>query len=105
MTPTSLQPALGTVRGVLLTAGIGLFTLVVPSAGGAVGFNIGLGIALQLLWWLAMRLAARYEQKQQLAGALTPVIALVLELVIDAVTIGLFSHAILHHWWQAGESL
>lgn len=105
MTPVSLRPALATVRGILLTAGLALFALLVPTAGGVAGIGIGIGVALQLLWWLAMHLAKRYEQQHQLDGALTPVVALVLELVIDAVTVGLFAHAVLRHWWQAGEDL
>ncbi len=95
---------LSAVRSVLITLGVILLVFVQPNLEtGSTGIVIGL--AMQIVWWLALWAVRRYERNHQLDGALQPIVVFILELLIDAITVALFAHAVLSNWWSAGQAL
>ena len=100
----SQTPTISLIRGILL--GIGSLLLIwLPLATETRITGILIGLAMQIVWWLALWAVRRYERNHQLDGALQPTVVFILELLIDAITVALFAHAVLSNWWSAGQAL
>lgn len=93
-----------TIRGVLITVGVVLLAFFQPASQSA-AYSIVIGLAMQVIWAVALWLVRRYERNNQLQGTLQPTVVFILELLIDAISVALFADAVLRPWWQAGQAL
>lgn len=100
----SQTTAISLVRGLLIGFGSLLLVWLHPTTDTQIT-GVIIGLVLQIVWWLALWAVRRYEQNNQLEGALQPIVVFILELLIDAVTVALFAHAVLSSWWSAGQAL
>jgi hypothetical protein len=99
MSPDS--PPANALRGALIAYGVAFcswwFGRTLPEDSSAASsdnlYLIAVGIGVQLAAWIAKWFAARYEREHGMSGMLTPVVASIVQLIIDGVTVMLFAIA------------